>query len=298
MRGVLILTEDTVREHPLGSAVPPALLPLYDQPALFYPLASLLQAAIDRITIAGPASTLASLEKLLGDGSDYGLLQLHYEKLSRPGRLLPFLAGSSAPPHEEPVVVMLAHNFFVGPNLREQFQAQPGTARMFASQGQTAEHYGVLEFEEAGAARPHRWRVPDLGVFPEDLAKKAKSLKTSGDASLDLEKLHRAYAQQERLEVVRWGPEMSWYDLTHYESYWSVGRQMEEWELRTGRKVACLEEIALLTGMMHQDRCLSLCERYPDGPHRRYLRRILEECGLLPPQSGSLRLIKPTTSGS
>lgn len=288
MKAVLFLVDPGFRENPLAGSLNLFQAPLYDQPAVFYCLSNLMEWWFREILVVGDSQTLAGVQALLGDGSQFGI-HLEYQRSSKPGSLLSILGKLGAFIGDAPVCVMLGNNFFWGESLQSFFSAPPPGARIFCSQGQTCEEYGVLQFQDENGQET-TWRVPDLAYYDPGVVSLARKLQSSGNPSHDLELLNRHYAALERLEILRWGREMRWFDVRDLTSLWRAARQVEDIELMTEQKVACLEEVAVHAGLIDAAQCGALCERHPPGAYREYLKRMCIRCGLLPEEPRGLRL--------
>ncbi|MFN8611286.1 MAG: hypothetical protein U0931_27325 [Vulcanimicrobiota bacterium] len=288
MKAVLFLVDPGFRQDPLAGSPSLFNLPLYDQPVFMYCIANLMEWFFRDILVVGDAATLNGVQPLLGDGSHFGL-NLEYQRSSRPGSLLSVVSRLGGYVDQGPVCLMLGHNFFWGESLQGFFSVPPSGARIFCSQAQSCEAYGVLRFQDENGQETS-WRVPDLAFYDSSLVALAKKLQTSGDPSHDLELLNRHYAALERLEILRWSRDMRWFDVRDLASLWRAARQVEEIELMTEQKVCCLEELAVHTGLVDAGQCGQLCERHPPGPYREYLKKMCIRCGLLPEEPRGLRL--------
>lgn len=288
MKAVLFLVDPDFREDPLTGNLNLFQTPLYDQPMVFYCLSNLMEWFFREIMLVGDGPTLTSLQKLLGDGSQFGI-HLEYQRSPKPGNLLSVLSKLGDYVGQTPVCLMLGHNFFWGENLQGFFSAPPAGARIFCSQGQTCEQYGVLRFQDE-KGQESAWRVPDLGFYDPGVIALAKKLHSTGNPSHDLELLNRHYAAQERLEILRWGRDMRWFDVRDLATLWRAARHVEDIELMTEQKVCCLEELAVHTGLIDAAQCGALCERHPPGSYREYLKKMCIRSGLLPEEPRGLRL--------
>ena len=256
-------------------------LPLYDQPALQYPIANLMSWGIRQILVLGPAP---KLKRVLGDGSDYGL-SLSYVSPAKKFDLFSLLQKHEEWIQGESLCLMAAHNFFWGDGLSVAEQ-MPGAATIVAKRMPGYEDYRWLALD----GQP--WRVPDLGFYHPSVVEVSRNFKGTGSLSLDLEILNRHYAGQERLEVVRWGGEVSWCDLRNLDSLWQIAHQAAAWEEMTETKAACLEEFALHMGLIDAHRAVQLYDEYPPGRYRDYLARVFVAGGIWPEEQRGLRLVE------
>lgn len=280
VKAILFALDESTAADPRTAGLSLFQFPLYDQPALRYAFANLMNWNVRDILVVGPG---ARLMPILGDGSDYGL-RIAYTDAPSPFDLFAILQQHAKFFADDQICLMSAANVFWGPELGE-VDVLRGGAKILAQQVTGHEHYSKLEIDS------QTWRVPDLGFYEAAMLEVARGLTSSGSLSLDLELLNRDYAEKERLEVVRIGEEVIWCDLRNWESLWIASCQVAGWEQMLGSKAACLEEIALGKGLIGQAHAESLFERYQPGLYRDYLKLVFVANGIWPEEEKGLRLV-------
>lgn len=280
VKAILFALDGPASSDPRMAGLSLFRLALYDQPALRYCFVNLLQWGIRDILVVGPG---AQLMPILGDGAGYGM-RISYVDPPEVFDLFGILQQYAKFLEGESVCLMSAHNFFWGAELAD-VENPGGGAKILAQRVVGREHYSVLEMDSLP------WRVPDLGFYAQGLLEVASKLSSSGSLSLDLEVLNRRYADENRLEVVRVGGEVVWCDLQDWDSLWEAARQAEAWEEMTTSKAACLEEVALHTGIINAEQGAALFERYAPGLYREYLKGIFISAGIWPEEERGLRLV-------
>jgi glucose-1-phosphate thymidylyltransferase len=288
MKAILLAGGRGSRLYPLTCAVSKQLLPVYDKPVIYYPLSVLMLAGLRDILILSTPRDTPRIAELLGDGSHLGL-RLTYRVQPQPEGIAQafllaedYLAG-------EPVCLILGDNFFFGhdlvPLLVESAQLRQG-ARLFAYPVQDPERYGVVEFdahfralhlEEKPTQPRSSWAVTGLYFYDADVVAIARSLRPSARGELEITEVNRCYLQQGRLTVIPLGREMVWRDVGTADALLEASLLVQTWEQRQGRKLACLEEIALIKGFIDREQFARLAQACAGTDYGRYLQRVLQE---------------------
>jgi glucose-1-phosphate thymidylyltransferase len=288
VKGILLAGGSGTRLYPLTRVVSKQLLPVYDKPVIYYPLSLLMLAGIHDILIISTPRDLPLIERLLGDGSRLGL-SLSYEVQHRPGGIAEafligekFLSGS-------PTALVLGDNFFHGHNLmqlmEESSSLQQG-ANIFAYRVQDPERYGVVELdtdfrvcsiEEKPVQPRSSWAVTGLYFYDSRVVEIAHNLSPSGRGELEITDVNRAYLEMGQLTATPLGRGVAWLDMGTHDSLLTASLFVQTLEQRTGLKIACLEEIALVKGFISPGQFERLVESSGSSDYARYLRRALEE---------------------
>jgi glucose-1-phosphate thymidylyltransferase len=287
MKGILLAGGSATRLYPLTRTISKQLLPVYDKPTIYYPLATLMLAGIREILIISTPRDLPMIEALLGSGEELGI-RLRYRQQPKPEGIAQalvigadFIAGS-------PVCLILGDNIFYGNDmvhaLEQSAQLQRG-AKLFAYHVQDPERYGVVEFDARGMAlsieeKPRaarsNWAVTGLYFFDETVVDIAARLTPSARGELEITDVNREYLRRGQLEVARLGRGVAWLDSGTYDSLLAASQFVQTLELRQGLKVACIEEIAYTKGFIDGAQLLELADRYRNSSYGTYLRGCLD----------------------
>ncbi len=287
-KGILLAGGSGTRLYPLTQAVSKQLMPVYDKPLIYYPLATLMLAGIREIQIISTPNDLPRFQQLLGDGRQWGM-DFCYAEQAHPDGLAQalliaenFLAGSSS-------ALVLGDNVFYGHDLSESLQqtnrADNG-ATIFAYHVANPKAYGVVEFDRQGIAigleeKPAKPRssfaVTGLYFYDAEGSRLAREIRPSPRGELEITDLNRLYLEQKRLHVEVLGRGTAWLDTGTHADLLSAGQFIRTLEERQGLKVACPEEIAYRMGYIDADTLAELAVPLKKSGYGEYLLRIIEE---------------------
>ena len=288
MKGIVLAGGSGTRLYPLTHAISKQLLPVYDKPMVYYPLSTLMLAGIRDILLISTPQDLPIFQRLLGDGSAWGI-SLQYAEQAEP-RGLPeaFIIGASFIAGE-PVCLTLGDNILYSQGLTqllEQSAALTRGALIFAYYVTDPERYGVVEFDENYAAisleeKPRNprsnWAVPGLYFYGDQVVSLAQSLRPSRRGELEITDLNRLYLQRGELRVRPLGRGTAWLDAGTQESLLEAGTFVRTLEKRQGLKIGCPEEVAYFKGFIDRSQLAVLAGRRGDSEYSRYLERIASE---------------------
>jgi len=289
-KGILLAGGSGTRLHPLTTTVSKQLMPVYDKPLIYYPLATLMQSGIrDILIITSPRDQLAYAD-LLGDGSHWGINLQYTIQASPDGLAQAFLLGEDFI-GQSPVCLVLGDNIFYGAGftskLRRAAQRSDG-ASVFAYYVHDPERYGVVEFDSDGRAigieekpdapRSH-YAVTGLYFYDNDVISVAKGITPSARGELEITDVNRHYLEQGSLQVEVMGQGTAWLDTGTHQSLLDAGNFIRVIEERQGLKVACLEEIAYRLGYITADEVLALAAPLVKSGYGAYLETMVSEGG-------------------
>jgi glucose-1-phosphate thymidylyltransferase len=285
-KGIILAGGSGTRLHPLTQIACKQLLPIYDKPMIYYPLSTLMLGGIQEILLISTGRDLPMFQKLLKDGSQFGL-QIQYAEQSTPGGIAQaFLIGESFLQGNGAVLV-LGDNVFYGQLdfFREALELETGGC-VFAYPVSDPENYGVVEFDSAGrvlsieekprSPRSH-YVVPGLYIYDSKVVSICRELKPSKRGELEITDVNQEYLRREELVVRVIGRGFAWLDTGSPDRLLEAGEYVATIERRQGLKIACLEEIAWYMGFIDKKQLSRLAEQHPQTEYRKYLERIVTE---------------------
>lgn len=285
MKGIVLAGGTGSRLWPLTKAVSKQLLPIYDKPLIHYPLGTLMLAGIREILIITTPDDQKSFERLLGDGSGFGL-NISYAVQEKPNGIAEALLIGEGFINDESFALILGDNLFHGVGLGQNLSnlEQNSNGLIFAYKVKDPERYGVVEFDSAGNAisleeKPmipkSSYAVPGLYFYKSSVVKIAKSLKPSARGELEITKLNQILLESGQLQVKTLDRGTVWLDTGTVESLHDASDYVRVVEERQGLKICCLEEIAWRNGWLTDSELLYIGKSFLPSLYGEYILKLV-----------------------
>lgn len=287
MKGIILAGGSGTRLYPLTMITSKQLLPIYDKPMIYYPLSTLMLAGIQDILIISTPVDLPNFQKLLGDGSQYGVRLSYKEQPSPDGLAQAFLLGEEFIGGED-VAMVLGDNIFYGQHLDEVLKKaaeNKGRATVFGYRVDDPERFGIVEFDENGKVlsveeKPQHpksnYCITGLYFYDNRVVEYAKSLKPSPRGELEITDLNRLYLEQGDLDVQLLGKGYAWLDTGTMDSLLEAGEFVHMVQTRQNVMISAPEEIAFQKGWITQQTLLETAGKYGKSAYGMHLKKVAE----------------------
>lgn len=287
MKGIILAGGSGTRLYPLTMVTSKQLLPIYDKPMIYYPLSTLMLAGIRDILIISTPNDLPNFERLLGDGSRYGINLSYKVQLSPDGLAQAFIIGEEFIGNDS-CAMILGDNIFHGNGITKLLKKavqNKDRATVFGYYVEDPERFGVVEFDESGRAisieeKPQNpksnYAVTGLYFYDNNVCKYAKNLKPSARGELEITDLNNIYLKEGKLDVITLGRGYGWLDTGTVDSLYEASEYVRVLENRQGLKISCLEEISYKNGWIDKESLLESAALYGKSPYGKHLRNVAE----------------------
>ena len=286
-KGIILAGGTGSRLHPATHQISKQMLPVYDKPMIYYPLATLIQSGITDILIITTPEDSDTFQNLLKDGSHWGINICYAEQPNPDGLAQAFIIGESFIGNDH-VCLILGDNIFYGSNIEEQLQiamSQKEGATIFAYYVTDPERYGVVSFDKTGKAvdleeKPKipksNFAVTGLYIYDNQVIEIAKSVEPSSRGELEITDVNDAYLKKNQLDVELLGRGTAWLDTGTFGSLLDAANFIRVLEERQGLKIACIEEIVFHKGYIDEEQLITLAKPLEKSGYGKYLLHVLE----------------------
>lgn len=289
MKGIILAGGSGTRLYPLTMVASKQLLPVYDKPMIFYPLSTLMLAGIRDILIISTPNDTPNFEKLLGDGSEYGVSLSYKVQPSPDGLAQAFIIGEEFL-NGEPCAMILGDNIFYGNGFSDILKkaaqdAQNGFSTIFGYYVNDPERFGIVEFDENGkvlsveekpSVPKSHYCITGLYFYDGNAAEFAKRVKPSARGELEITSLNNMYLKEEKLNVRLLGRGFAWLDTGTMDSLLEASDFVRMIQQRQDVQISAPEEIAYKNQWITKEQLLTVAEKYGNSPYGMHLRRAAE----------------------
>lgn len=288
MKGIVLAGGSGTRLYPSTIVTSKQLLPVYDKPMVYHPISVLMLAGIKEILIISTPKDLPNFEKLLGDGSQFGVKFSYVEQPSPDGLAQAFVLGKDFI-GKDSVALILGDNIFYGPSFSKMLKnavkriEEIGGATLFAYQVKDPQRFGVIDIDKNGNAKSieekpkkpkSKYAVTGLYFYDNNVVEYVKKQKPSKRNELEITDLNNTYLKKSKVSVELLGRGFAWLDTGTHESLLQASQFIKTIEDNQGVKIACLEEVAYRMGYISRSQLEEIALKYPNNPYYQYIANL------------------------
>lgn len=288
MKGIVLAGGSGTRLYPSTIVTSKQLLPVYDKPMVYHPISVLMLAGIKEILIISTPKDLPNFEKLLGDGSQFGVKFSYVEQPSPDGLAQAFVLGKDFI-GKDSVALILGDNIFYGPSFSKMLKnavkriEEIGGATLFAYQVKDPQRFGVIDIDKNGNAKSieekpkkpkSKYAVTGLYFYDNKVVEYVKKQKPSKRNELEITDLNNTYLKKSKVSVELLGRGFAWLDTGTHESLLQASQFIKTIEDNQGVKIACLEEVAYRMGYISRSQLEEIALKYPNNPYYQYIANL------------------------
>ncbi len=289
MKGIILAGGSGTRLYPITEGISKQLMPIYDKPMIFYPLATLMLAGIKDILVITTPEDQASFKKLLKDGSTFGINISYVEQPSPDGLAQAFILGEEFIGDDE-CAMILGDNIFYGNDFNVMLEnarknAEEGFATIFGNQVRDPERFGIMELdgnkvisvEEKPKKPKSNYAITGLYFYPKGVAKKAKEVKPSARGELEITTLNDMYLQDGVLKAELLGEGFTWFDTGTFESQLDAANMIKTIESNKDKVICCPEQIAYYKNWISKEELQKRAELLKKNTYGEYLQKVVDQ---------------------
>ena len=293
MKGIILAGGSGTRLYPITKGISKQLMPVYDKPMIYYPLATLMQAGIKDILVITTPEDQAGFVRLLSNGSDLGVNISYVTQPSPDGLAQAFSLGEEFI-GDDSCAMVLGDNIFFGSGFEDLLKnarktAEKGKATIFGYQVHDPERFGIMEFEKTKNGnkvisveeKPENpksdYAITGLYFYPKGVSKKAKLVKPSARGELEITTLNDMYLKDDKLQAELLGDGYTWFDTGTFESMMDAASMIQRVEHNSDKVMCCPEAIAYKNGWMSDEKLEELSEIYKKNTYGKYLKKVLKK---------------------
>ncbi len=287
-KGIILAGGKGERLYPLTKVISKQLLPIFDKPAIYYPLSTLMMAGVNEILLITDSLSLSLFRKLLGNGSQWGI-HIDYAIQEKPEGIAQAILIAESFINGKDSILILGDNLFFGNNLNTLFNkasSRTSGATIFAHQVKDPQRYGVPKIDKNGAIisieekpkiAPSNYAITGIYFFDKNVISYAKTISKSSRGEFEISDVNNIYINSKKMNLEKLGRGNTWFDVGTFQTLLEASEFVSSIENRQGLKISCPEEIAYRLKKIDRNKLLELINKMPNNQYRNYLLSISRE---------------------